>query len=344
MASTNVDHPDHDDARAPSGQESEILGPIARHEQSVLAGMRDFDDPGQEWRRLFSEVLGTFMLVRVAAGGGMMSQAFPDTISRQATGASVWNTALLIGWDEPGGTYDHVPPGPVAPPDASAPPGERGFTFDRSGYRVPAVIVSPWVAPRSVYNEEYRHTSLIATLQQTWGLGDAFTQRDASARTFGHVFSRTTPRDPTTWATVTAHPVPAWTMDLEVVGQSPEHPRQGHGTQPPRQGQRDGREAPAGARRPRRSTDTRAHRPLPAGHRRPLLPTPGPAGLLTAAALRQAWSRRAGFDSTTCRVSSSHSTNSCSGDRNVVLRENGISCGSTSRACGSLAVSSRSTT
>ena len=25
-------------------------------------------------------------------------------------GANVWNTTLLIGWDEPGGTYDHVPP------------------------------------------------------------------------------------------------------------------------------------------------------------------------------------------------------------------------------------------
>jgi phospholipase C len=38
-------------------------------------------------------------------------------------GSSIWNTALLIGWDEPGGTYDHVPPGPVPPPDPSAPPG-----------------------------------------------------------------------------------------------------------------------------------------------------------------------------------------------------------------------------
>ena len=27
------------------------------------------------------------------------------------TGTNVWNTALLIGWDEPGGTYDHVAPG-----------------------------------------------------------------------------------------------------------------------------------------------------------------------------------------------------------------------------------------
>jgi len=44
----------------------------------------DFRDPRQEWRRLFSELLGTFFLVLVAAGGGMMSEAFPNTISRQA--------------------------------------------------------------------------------------------------------------------------------------------------------------------------------------------------------------------------------------------------------------------
>ncbi len=136
------------------------------------------------------------------------------------TGANVWNTPLLIGWDEPGGTYDHVPPGPVPPPDPAAPPGEFGFTFDRSGYRVPAIIASPWVEPGSVYNEEYRHTSLIATLRKTWDLGDAFTQRDATARTFDHVFSRATPRDPGSWAAPTPHPVPAWTMDHEVVGKA----------------------------------------------------------------------------------------------------------------------------
>jgi phospholipase C len=135
-------------------------------------------------------------------------------------GANVWNTPLLIGWDEPGGTYDHVPPGPVPPPDPSAPLGEFGFTFDRSGYRVPAIIVSPWTEPGSVYNEEYRHTSLIATLCKRWGLGQAFTQRDASARTFDHVLSRATPRDPATWATPIAHPVPAWTMAPEAVGQA----------------------------------------------------------------------------------------------------------------------------
>ena len=134
------------------------------------------------------------------------------------TGTNVWNTVLLISWDEPGGTFDHVAPPTVAPPDPAAPAGELGFTFERSGYRVPAVIVSPWVESGSVYNEEYRHTSLLATLRKTWGLGDALSQRDASARTFDHVLSLTTPRDPKTWARVKSLPVPAWTMDPEVVG------------------------------------------------------------------------------------------------------------------------------
>jgi phospholipase C len=143
--------------------------------------------------------------------------AYRSATSEQRT--NVWNTTLLIGWDEPGGTYDHVPPGPVPPPEPAAPSGECGFSFDRSGYRVPAVIVSPWVEPGSVYTEEYRHTSLIATLRKRWGLGDAFTHRDAAARTFDHVLSRATPRDPTQWATPRSRPVPEWTMDTEVVGQ-----------------------------------------------------------------------------------------------------------------------------
>jgi hypothetical protein len=42
------------------------------------------------------------------------------------------------------------------------------FKFDRSGYRVPAIIVSPWVDEGIVINEEHRHTSMIATLRKVW--------------------------------------------------------------------------------------------------------------------------------------------------------------------------------
>ena len=57
-------------------------GPLARYEQEVIDRVTDFNDPRQEWRRLFSEVLGTFFLVLVAAGAGMMGHAFPGVITR----------------------------------------------------------------------------------------------------------------------------------------------------------------------------------------------------------------------------------------------------------------------
>ena len=48
----------------------------------------------------------------------------------------------------------------------------------------------------------------------------AFTQRDAAARTFDHIFTRETPRDPQTWATVAAQPVPAWAIDYQTMGKA----------------------------------------------------------------------------------------------------------------------------
>ncbi len=135
-------------------------------------------------------------------------------------GSNAYNTTFFIGWDEPGGTYDHVPPGPVPPPDPGAPPGQMGFTFDRSGYRVPAIIVSPWVEAGTVVNEEHRHTSMIATLRKVWDLGDAFTERDAAAAPFDHLLSRQTPRDPETWPEAEPLPVPDFHMDVEQMGKA----------------------------------------------------------------------------------------------------------------------------
>jgi aquaporin Z len=69
--------------------------------EEVIQRIADFEDPHQEWRRLFSELYGTFFLVLVAAGGGMMSQAFPNTISRTAAvvapGLMVMGIILFMG-------------------------------------------------------------------------------------------------------------------------------------------------------------------------------------------------------------------------------------------------------
>ena len=50
-----------------------MLTPRTRHLLALEFGSKaEFDDPSLEWRRLFSELLGTFMLVLVAAGGGIL--------------------------------------------------------------------------------------------------------------------------------------------------------------------------------------------------------------------------------------------------------------------------------
>ena len=70
-------------------------------QSSVIDPIEDFQNPRQEWRRLFSEAYGTFLLVLVAAGGGMMSHAFPNTIGRSAAvvapGLMVMGIILFMG-------------------------------------------------------------------------------------------------------------------------------------------------------------------------------------------------------------------------------------------------------
>jgi phospholipase C len=178
-----------------------------------------------DYHPAFGRALGTSVDARAldAPSSLLGGEAFLERIfnayrtSTSESGSNVWNTALLIGWDEPGGTYDHVPPGPAPPPDKDAPAGELGFTFDRSGYRVPAILVSPWIPQGSVFNDEYRHTSLIATLRKVWNLGEPLTQRDASARTFDNLFTLDKSRNPETWATITALPVPEWHLDEDAL-------------------------------------------------------------------------------------------------------------------------------
>jgi len=79
-----------------TGQQIPVLGPLERYEQGILERINDFKDPRQEWRRLFSEVLGTFFLVLAAAGGGMMGHAFPNTISRTAAVVAPALTVMAI--------------------------------------------------------------------------------------------------------------------------------------------------------------------------------------------------------------------------------------------------------
>jgi phospholipase C len=135
-------------------------------------------------------------------------------MSSSPSGSNAFNTLLVVTFDEHGGTYDHVPP-PAAPaPTPSAAAGQLGFTFRRSGVRLPAIAISPWIDERTVVNDTFRSTSVLATLRARWSLGDPFSAREAIAPRLTSVLTRVTPREPETWPEVIARPVPAFDESL----------------------------------------------------------------------------------------------------------------------------------
>jgi phospholipase C len=91
-------------------------------------------------------------------------------------------TLLVIIYDEHGGCYDHVPPPGAVAPDR--PPASKPFGFDRFGVRIPAVLVSPWIAPRTLLRPGGRvpfdHTSVLKMLATRFGF-EPLTARAAAA-------------------------------------------------------------------------------------------------------------------------------------------------------------------
>jgi phospholipase C len=145
-------------------------------------------------------------------------------------------TLFIITYDEHGGCFDHV-----IPPAATIPGGDQfrdpsTFPFNRFGPRVPAILVSPYIAAKSVIRPAgfsyvqgsgtsttngvipFDHTSVIRTLVECFNLngGNAYlTARDknapsmAAALTLG---SSNMNNGPASVQLPTAEPLPAGTV------------------------------------------------------------------------------------------------------------------------------------
>ena len=78
---------------AGGGGLGEDLREFGRGLSELEIARKNFDDPSREWRRIFAEVLGTFVLVLVGAGGGVVNAVSDGQISR---GTAVTAPGLMV--------------------------------------------------------------------------------------------------------------------------------------------------------------------------------------------------------------------------------------------------------
>ena len=109
-------------------------------------------------------------------------QSFAVTTVTSLMRSSAWNSSLFtLTWDDWGGWYDHV-----APPQVDA---------DGYGFRVPAIIVSPYARHGTIDNTTYDFTSVLRFIEDNWSL-QPLTARDATANSIANALDLSQPPAP----------------------------------------------------------------------------------------------------------------------------------------------------
>ncbi len=111
--------------------------------------------------------------------GGRATQTMLHTLMQ----SDAWNSsALFITYDDWGGWYDHVPPPRV---------DDRGY-----GFRVPALMVSPYARMGHIDHTLLDHTSILKFIEENWDI-PPLAERDARANNITSAFDFSmSPRPP----------------------------------------------------------------------------------------------------------------------------------------------------
>jgi phospholipase C len=134
-------------------------------------------------------------------GNNLMGQQYVAKVMNAFINSSAFKDGVFIlTYDEAGGLFDHVVPLATMNPDGIKPiltenhvPGD----FDRTGFRLPLIVVSAWVKPHYVSHVPTDFTGILKLIETRFKL-PSLTLRDASASDMTDFFdfSKTTLPDP----------------------------------------------------------------------------------------------------------------------------------------------------
>jgi phospholipase C len=173
----------------------------------VLAGFADWDNPAIQTktgpiqgyfdilaRPTADDDLASFVWIDAGSGGSGLDEhpdtniqqgaAYVKTIIDALMNSPAWHDSIFIlAYDEGGGLYDHVPPFKVVAPDTIPPqlgPTDLPGDFTLSGFRVPLMVISPFVKPHFVSHTNRELTSILKLVETRFNL-PPLTARDAAA-------------------------------------------------------------------------------------------------------------------------------------------------------------------
>jgi phospholipase C len=122
--------------------------------------------------------------------------AVVENIIRNLMASAAWkSSAFILTYDEGGGLYDHVAPFQVPTPDDIQPmlkPDDIPGRFNLSGFRIPIIVVSPWVKPHLVSHTNRELTSILKFIETNFKV-TSLTRRDAAADNMMEFFDFTKP-------------------------------------------------------------------------------------------------------------------------------------------------------
>lgn len=104
-------------------------------------------------------------------------------INALMTSPSWASSVFILSFDEAGGLHDQVVPASTVAPD-NIPPmlrkGDKPGDFTHTGFRIPVMVISPWVRPNYISHTWRDLTSILRLIEDRFGVAP-LTARDASS-------------------------------------------------------------------------------------------------------------------------------------------------------------------